>query len=436
MTSEIMTKKTALHTNLKAKKKAFRFRTLAFVNVVVLGSLTACSSVPDAVNPAEWYRSTVDMLSSDDSLEENGTQTAQSGSVPGEDDTFPDINSVPTNTKTIGSDDTGSGLIADPNKPEYANSIARQTNDGVAPVSEAPAPAPEIVMETAQADLQSAPPAQPVAPVIAASETISAPTTPPAEPEIATEMTQLAPQAPQASLATLSNPLVIQAGVLPSGETYDQYRTRLMAGLNQQAASYTPSPTSAVINPNVQTPSYNVTSNVTSANYSSDTVLISSTGIRNTGQYTGAQSSGIQMAQGTSRNGFTQITNQNGRPMLSANASRIATVHFSNGSSNLDANDRSVLRKVIALQKQNGGIIQIIGHASSRTRAMDPVRHKMVNFQVSVSRADSIANAMVQLGAQKNNIMIGAVSDTQPLYFEVMPTGEAGNRRAEIYIGS
>jgi flagellar motor protein MotB len=120
--------------------------------------------------------------------------------------------------------------------------------------------------------------------------------------------------------------------------------------------------------------------------------------------------------------------------MMLPNAVRIATVHFQNGSSRLNNTDLQVLRKVIALQRQNGGVIQIIGHASSRTRAMAEANHKKTNYTMSVMRADTIAKAMIRLGAPKNGIMVGAVSDTQPLYYEVMPTGEAGNRRAEIFI--
>jgi flagellar motor protein MotB len=31
-------------------------------------------------------------------------------------------------------------------------------------------------------------------------------------------------------------------------------------------------------------------------------------------------------------------------------------------------------------------------------------------------------------------IVVSAMADEQPVYHEVMPSGEAGNRRAEIYI--
>ena len=76
----------------------------------------------------------------------------------------------------------------------------------------------------------------------------------------------------------------------------------------------------------------------------------------------------------------------------------------------------------------------IVGHASSRTRSMDVIRHKMVNLQVSVARAETVAKALVGLGAKPENLMIGAAADREPKYFEFMPSGEAGNRRTEIFI--
>jgi outer membrane protein OmpA-like peptidoglycan-associated protein len=42
----------------------------------------------------------------------------------------------------------------------------------------------------------------------------------------------------------------------------------------------------------------------------------------------------------------------------------------------------------------------------------------------------------VQAGLGREDIGTQGVSDSQPLYYEVMPSGEAGNRRAEIYIDS
>ena len=121
---------------------------------------------------------------------------------------------------------------------------------------------------------------------------------------------------------------------------------------------------------------------------------------------------------------------------LGAGAVRVATIQFNNGSARLTASDRKILANVRQLQRERGGRIHIIGHASSRTRSMDPVRHKMVNFKVSVERANIIARELIRMGFKKEQLVVDAVSDTEPMYFEFMPTGEAGNRRAEIYLES
>jgi outer membrane protein OmpA-like peptidoglycan-associated protein len=58
----------------------------------------------------------------------------------------------------------------------------------------------------------------------------------------------------------------------------------------------------------------------------------------------------------------------------------------------------------------------------------------MTNFQVSAARAERVANELVKMGVNANKLFVGSVSDRVPRYYEYMPSGEAGNRRAEIFI--
>jgi outer membrane protein OmpA-like peptidoglycan-associated protein len=60
----------------------------------------------------------------------------------------------------------------------------------------------------------------------------------------------------------------------------------------------------------------------------------------------------------------------------------------------------------------------------------------MANFKISVDRANAVAEELVRLGVMRENILIAAVSDAEPMYYEIMPSGEAGNRRTEIYLGN
>ena len=113
---------------------------------------------------------------------------------------------------------------------------------------------------------------------------------------------------------------------------------------------------------------------------------------------------------------------------------QLATILFPNGSSKLSKNEINILRNVAKRQKSRGGILKIIGHASSRTANLGPIRHKFVNFNISSDRALAVKTALVRLGARANRIEVAAVSDTMPKYRENMPNGEAGNRRAEIFL--
>ena len=113
---------------------------------------------------------------------------------------------------------------------------------------------------------------------------------------------------------------------------------------------------------------------------------------------------------------------------------QLATILFPNGSSKLTKNEVNILRTVAKKQKSRGGILKIVGHASSRTANLDPIRHKFVNFNISSDRALAVRTALIRLGARANSIEVAAVSDTMPKYRENMPNGEAGNRRAEIFL--
>ena len=64
---------------------------------------------------------------------------------------------------------------------------------------------------------------------------------------------------------------------------------------------------------------------------------------------------------------------------------------------------------------------------------MDPVQHHLVNFTVSLNRANAVARELVRQGIPTESVFVAALSDSQPLYYEVMPAGDAGNQRVEIH---
>ena len=120
--------------------------------------------------------------------------------------------------------------------------------------------------------------------------------------------------------------------------------------------------------------------------------------------------------------------------LTGTNRVAVAKLGFATGSAAIGSAGRRMLRAVVTAHRRRGGTVRIVGHASSRTRNMDATRHALVNFQISLDRANSVARALMSMGVPARSIAIGARSDSQPRFFEVMPSGEAGNRRVEVFL--
>lgn len=112
----------------------------------------------------------------------------------------------------------------------------------------------------------------------------------------------------------------------------------------------------------------------------------------------------------------------------------VGVIYFLDGSSQLDRRDRRVLRDIVLLQQQRGGTLRVVGHASGRALQPDPVAHSLAKFARSFERANNVAVAMLDLGADGNALEVVAAADSRPAYDESQPTGAAGNRRVEIFL--
>jgi flagellar motor protein MotB len=111
-----------------------------------------------------------------------------------------------------------------------------------------------------------------------------------------------------------------------------------------------------------------------------------------------------------------------------------AIIYHSNGRADLSQKDLKALKQVVKYHKEKKGIVKVIGHASSRTRDMQVIDHKLTNFEMSYKRAEKLAKKLKTLGIPQEKIYLGAVSDQEPVKYESMPIYEAMNRRTEIYI--
>ena len=369
-----------------SRNEFFSRKLLATIALSVL--LVGCSSVPDALNPVEWYKSARDASSGDDEKKKKDPDKSSDKSVPGENEGFPKLSSVPPKPKATVAEERkriAAGLVADREEArKYSGDVIRRQGDSANPL---PAPPPPTV------NLQP---------------------TPLAPKQVIRAMPKVAPK-PAPKLEPVTS-------------------------LKRQTQTASPKLRIAPLSPMVKVPDVNLNSpqlaaipGIGNGFDQSATVVVSDSGAQTFGGRTQAHP-----ARSRANAGEANVPGVRSLNDFEANglqgSYQVATILFDNGSSKVKSRARRILRQVMAQHKQVGGTLRVVGHASRRTKTNDPIRHKMANFQVSTARAERVAKELVKMGVKANKLFVGSVSDSEPRYYEYMPSGEAGNRRTEIYI--
>jgi outer membrane protein OmpA-like peptidoglycan-associated protein len=374
--------------------------------VALTALLSGCSSVPDALNPVEWYKGARDAIVGDGDEKKVVDQKSSSDqSVPGASESFPKLSTVPDRPKATAEEERkriADGLVADREESrKYSSDVIRRQGDSTNSL-----PPPLVKPEAMPKPAPTPQPKAMVQPTV-----IKVPKVVVAKPQPAPVMKSMVTAPKPASMV---KPMVT---------------TQHSSSPQLRAAPSTPMLKIPTVNPS--SPRMGAIPGLASALGQSETVIISGTGVQ-------TMNSGGQIRRARVQSRRVQVSGVNSLAQFDPNnlqgSYQVATILFANGSAKVGARDRRVLRQVIAQHKKVGGTLRIVGHASRRTKTNDPIRHKMANFQVSTARAERVAKELVKMGVRANKMFVGSVSDSDPKYYEYMPSGEAGNRRTEIYI--
>ena len=112
----------------------------------------------------------------------------------------------------------------------------------------------------------------------------------------------------------------------------------------------------------------------------------------------------------------------------------VAIIQFPYNSYSIAAADVAILDQIVELADLTGAGIQIVGHASGGIEQPSSVSLEEANLRVSMERANAVAEVLIGLGVDRDQLTVQAVGDSEPAYAEDTPEGEAGNRRAEVYL--
>lgn len=434
---------------------------LAAVLVVGL-AVSACSTVPDWVNPVTWVG---DSTAADG---QSADQTAADNAA------YPDLSKMPDRPAQTSTPQerqrVASSLASDRSQVEYSADALRGGTEAAAPpppdtaptstYTEAPAAA-EPAAQTADTDAgnsnennaeavaSATPDEQAAAPTTAIASTQMAPpagaqsaasssgrlpAVPPNAPGAA-GLSSRTVQAAQSSAATSSymqNSSTVpgaQASVATTNALGFQRSTA--APLDPSVAQFVPG---AVIARYDQTAAAAGVAGVSGARYAVNaparTGAAVSTNFRNVGGPEAMSGAVVANMDATSP-AVTQASvyaSPSGLPAA-------AVIFFPNDTTILNSEGRAKVQSAVDAFKQRGsrGYVRVVGHSSSRTANMSVQRHLQLNFERSQARANAVARQLIKDGVPAAKVLVEAVGDSQPVYYESMPKGEEGNRRAEIF---
>lgn len=350
-----------------------RARALTTVKALAAVALLAgCSSVPDAVNPIEWYKSAEDLVTGTDR-----SQVATPVPPKGE---YPDINKSPADTRK----DLAKGLPADKGNAKYAEPVRRESTPTKALAKKAPAAADTQV---------AAAPAVPPKPVVVKQEldapapTQVAQAAPPQPRLSADRRTPQArddgPSAPPASVdMTPPPPADVPERVAVAGKgrprpLQEQFQKRLAESAQQ------------VVSPGM--------------------VDMPRPALASASTYGAAEEEPIHLVPPGSAKHRTVKGGGKGlaAPAPEPAASfQVAALDFDGTS--LTQADRVSIAEVARVYKQTRGVVRIVGHAPVSGFRGDAVTQMMDGFEASLARANAVARELTKRGVPAAKIMVGA----------------------------
>ena len=107
---------------------------------------------------------------------------------------------------------------------------------------------------------------------------------------------------------------------------------------------------------------------------------------------------------------------------------KVAIIQFPDNSIIPDNSADKVLEEIVKFKDEKK--LRLVGHASKT--GSETIEGKRINMEISLSRAQTIKNMLINKGFDGNNIEVFGKGDLEPLQ-EAEEFGEAVNRRVEVF---
>ncbi|MBU6444987.1 MAG: OmpA family protein [Alphaproteobacteria bacterium] len=401
-------------------KKVLRLAAVVAVGVAASG----CSTVPSWVDPTSWLGPDVPAQAD---ASDNGA--------------YPDLANVPAKPATPSTEaqqqQVAGSLVAAGNNQQYSAESLRAGTEAAAAPPPAATPAPAVADTHQSAPQQVAQAAAPADENAAPEPSGSSAEQPEAASEPADQSAPAPAAAPANEVASAAEPAPVPAA--PAAETTP---AAVAAATSEGFAPSKAPPLSPEISQFVSRPilqRYAQTAAISTPIATGSTVALKAPkGVRALKLGTGtADVGGPESMSGAVVANLGALQSSAVSPVTSyAGAVPAAVVFFPGDITSITAAARAKIREAVAAYRSSGGqaYVRVVGHSSSRTGNMSALAHSELNYRKSLARATAVARELIREGVPADKVLVNAVGDAEPVYYESMPKGEDGNRRAEIFV--
>ena len=108
---------------------------------------------------------------------------------------------------------------------------------------------------------------------------------------------------------------------------------------------------------------------------------------------------------------------------------KVAIIQFPDNSVIPDSNADKVLEEIVKFKGEKK--LRLVGHASKT--GSETIEGKRINMEISISRAQTIKNMLINKGFDGNSIEVLGKGDLEPSQEDAEKFGDAVNRRVEVF---
>jgi outer membrane protein OmpA-like peptidoglycan-associated protein len=113
----------------------------------------------------------------------------------------------------------------------------------------------------------------------------------------------------------------------------------------------------------------------------------------------------------------------------------VQKIYFPHGSSQIKQMDRKSLKQFAGGVGTTDVAVTVVGHASARVDGVtDPVRRKMINFEMAQKRANAVTRELKKAGLNPGWVQAVSKGDEEPNDDTVGKDQESADRRVELFV--